>query len=79
MFLVRWEISCKYLLQGIHVSKGLKCIASIKSEIAVSLLICADMQRCRIETRVNRNVLHCLKIGRWVSGKLLPFLHHPTM
>jgi hypothetical protein len=61
MFLVRWELGFKYLLYEIHVSKGLKCIASIKSEIAVSLLICADMQRCRIETRVNRTCLTALR------------------
>jgi hypothetical protein len=79
MFFVRWELSFKYLLHEIHVSKGLKCIACIKSEIAVSLLIFADMQRCRIETRVNRNVFDCLKIGRWMSGRFLQFLYQSNM
>jgi len=79
MFLVRWGLSFKHLLHEIHASKKLKCIASIKSEIALSLLICADMQRYRIETRVNRNVLDCLQIGRWLSGKLLQFLNHPNL
>ena len=54
MHLVRWELSFKHLLHESHASKGLKCIASIKSEIAVSLLTCADLQRYGIETRVNR-------------------------
>jgi len=79
MFFVSWELSFKCLLHAIRDAQGLKFIASIKLEIAISLLISADMQRCRIETRVNRNVLDCLKIGRWMSGKLLQFLRHPNV
>ena len=76
---MRWELIFKHLLHEIHASKGLKCIASIKSEIAVSLLIGADMQRYRIETRVIGNVLDRRQIGRWLCGKLLQFLHHPNL
>jgi hypothetical protein len=69
---VRWELSFKYFLREIHVSKGLKCIASIKAEFAVSLLICADMQRYRIETRVNRNVFDCLGVWQIASVSVSP-------